>query len=154
MNRIGVVDTTFARFNMASSVIDEINNNTTNHKIIRYTVPGIKDLPVACKKCIEEQNCDIVIALGMPGQKPIDKQCAHEASLGLIHAQLLTNTHIIEVFVHEDEASDDKELAWLADSRAREHALNVIDLLFHKEKLISNAGKGLRQGYSDAGPLR
>lgn len=154
MKRIGVVDTTFARYDMASSVIDEINSTTTNHKIIRYTVPGIKDLPVACKKCIEEEQCDIVIALGMPGGKPIDKQCAHEASLGLIHAQLLTNTHIVEVFVHEDEADDDKQLAWLADSRAREHALNVIDLLLHQKKLISNAGKGLRQGYADAGPLR
>lgn len=154
MKRIGVVDTTFARFDMASSAIDEINNNTTNHKIIRYTVPGIKDLPVACKKCIEEEECDIVIALGMPGGKTIDKQCAHEASLGLIHAQLLTNTHIIEVFVHEDEADNEKDLAWLADSRAREHALNVIDLLFHKRKLSANAGKGLRQGYADAGPLQ
>ena len=154
MKRIGVVDTTFARFDMASSVIDEINSNTTNHRIIRYTVPGIKDLPVACKKCIEEQNCDIVIALGMPGRKTIDKQCAHEASLGLIQVQLLTNTHIIEVFVHEDETDDNKKLAWLADSRAREHALNVVDLLFHHKTLTSNAGKGLRQGYADAGPLR
>jgi len=154
MKHIGVVDTTFARFDMAASVIDEIKNNISHQKIIRSTVPGIKDLPVACKKCIEEQDCEIVIALGMPGEKPIDKQCAHEASLGLIQAQLLTNTHIIEVFVHEDEASDEKELAWLADRRAREHALNVIDLLFHKDKLISKAGKGLRQGYPDARPIR
>ena len=154
MKRIGVVDTTFARFDMASSVIDELRNNTSHQKIIQYTVPGIKDLPVACKKCIEEQECDIVIALGMPGGKPIDKQCAHEASLGLISAQLLTNTHIIEVFVHEDEASDEKDLTWLADRRAREHALNVIDLLFHKDKLKRKAGKGLRQGYADAGPVK
>ena len=52
------------------------------------------------------------------------------------------------------EADNENDLAWLADSRAREHALNVIDLLFHKEKLTTNAGKGLRQGYADAGPLR
>jgi riboflavin synthase len=154
MKKIGVVDTTFARFDMAKSVIDELNSNSTHHKIIRYTVPGIKDLPVACKKCITEKECDIVIALGMPGSKIIDKQCAHEASLGLIQAQLLTNVHIIEVFVHEDEANDDKELAWLADKRAREHALNVIDLLSHNIKLSKKAGKGLRQGYADAGPLR
>jgi riboflavin synthase len=154
MKKIGVVDTTFARFDMANSVIEELNSNSTHHKIIRYTVPGIKDLPVACKKCITEKECDIVIALGMPGSKIIDKQCAHEASLGLIQAQLLTNIHIIEVFIHEDEANDDKELALLADKRAREHALNVIDLLFHKNKLSKKAGKGLRQGYADAGPLR
>lgn len=153
MKRIGVVDTTFARFDMAASAIDEIQCDSSHHKIIRYTVPGVKDLPVACKKCIEEQNCDIVIALGMPGSKAIDKQCAHEASIGLIHAQLLTNTHIIEVFVHEDEAKDEKELAWLADRRSREHALNTINLIFHQNRLLKHAGKGLRQGFSDVGPI-
>ena len=153
MKRIGIVDTTFARYDMASSAIDEIQQHSTHHKIIRYTVPGVKDLPVACKKCIEEQGCNIVIALGMPGSKPIDKQCAHEASMGLIHVQLLTNTHIIEVFVHEDEAETDKELGWLADKRTREHAVNCVDLVFYKGKLIKQAGKGLRQGFSDAGPV-
>jgi len=153
MKKIGVVDTTFARFDMASAAIDEMHMLATNITIIRATVPGIKDLPVACKKLIEEQQCDMVIALGMPGAQVIDKQCAHEASMGLIQAQLLTNTHIIEVFVHEDEAESEKELAWLTDKRTREHAINVIDLLFHKDKLQKHAGKGLRQGFPDAGPL-
>ena len=154
MKKIGIADTTFARYDMASSSIDELQSNSTGLKIIKYTVPGIKDLPVACKKLFEEKDCDIVMALGMPGPKPIDKQCAHEASLGLIQTQLMCNKHIIEVFVHEDEASDEKELAWLADKRAREHALNVIDLLFHPENLVKNAGKGLREGFEDAGPVR
>jgi riboflavin synthase len=154
MKRIGVVDTTFARYDMAKSAINEIKSNDTGFKIIRYTVPGIKDLPVACKKLFEEQDCDIIMALGMPGPKPIDKQCAHEASLGLLHTQLICNKHILEVFVHEDEAKDEKELAWLTDRRAREHALNAFDLLFHPEKLTKQAGKGLREGFEDAGSLR
>ncbi|MFW6120482.1 MAG: riboflavin synthase [Petrotogales bacterium] len=154
MKRIGVADTTFARYDMAKSVVDELQANATNFKIVRYTVPGIKDLPVACKKLFEEHNCDIVIALGMPGSKPIDKQCAHEASIGLIQAQLMCNKHIIEVFVYEDEAKDEKELAWLADQRAKEHALNAIMLLFHPKNLIKQAGKGLREGFEDAGPVR
>jgi len=124
MKKIGIADTTFARYNMGKSAIDELKSNSTGFKIIRYTVPGIKDLPVACKKLFEEQNCDIVMALGMPGAKPIDKQCAHEASTGLIKVQLLCNKHILEVFVHEDEAEDEKTLSWLADKRTREHAIN------------------------------
>jgi riboflavin synthase len=154
MKLIGIADTTFARFDMGASAIDELKSNSTGFKIIRSTVPGIKDLPVACKKLFDEQNCDIVIALGMPGPKPIDKQCAHEASTGLINTQLMCNKHILEVFVHEDEAEDEKTLSWLADRRAREHALNCLDLLFKPEKLTSNAGKGLREGFRDAGPLR
>ncbi|MEA3457771.1 MAG: riboflavin synthase, partial [Candidatus Thermoplasmatota archaeon] len=138
----------------AKAAIDELKSNITGFKIIRYTVPGVKDLPVACKKLFEEKNCDIVMALGMPGPKPIDKQCAHEASTGLIQTQLMCNKHIMEVFVHEDESEDEKELALLADNRAREHALNVIDLLFKPEKLIEKAGKGLREGFEDAGPLK
>jgi len=153
MKIIGIADTTFARYDMAKAAIDELESNITGFKIIRYTVPGIKDLPVACKKLFEEKNCDIVMALGMPGPKPIDKQCSHEASLGLIQTQLICNKHIIEVFVHEDESNNTKELSWLADKRAREHALNVIDLLFKQEKLIKKAGKGLREGFQDAGPL-
>lgn len=153
MKRIGVADTTFARFDMGKSAIAELKSVGTGFRIERYTVPGVKDLPVACKKLIEEEQCDIVIALGMPGAQPIDKQCAHEASTGLIKVQLITNTHIIEVFVHEDEAKDEKELMWLADSRAREHALNVYNLLFKKDELTKLAGKGLREGFEDAEPL-
>ena len=93
------------------------------------------------------------MALGMPGPMPKDKMCADEASNGLIRAQLMTNTHIIEVFVHEDEAKSDSELAWLADRRAREHAVNVYDLLFRPERLTQRAGTGLRQGFEDKGPV-
>jgi len=154
MKRIGIADTTFARYDLAKAAIDELQSKDTGFKIIRYTVPGIKDLPVACKKLFEEQDCDIVMALGMPGSKPIDKQCAHESSMGLMQTQLLCNKHIIEVFVHEDEAKDEKELAWLTDRRAREHAINVLDLLFHPDKLTKQAGSGLREGFEDARSLR
>lgn len=152
MVKIGVVDTTFARYNMARSVMNEINKYVSI-KIERYTVPGVKDLPVAAKKLLEEKNCDLVLALGMPGPKPIDKQCAHEASLGLIFTQLMTNKHILEVFVHEDEARNEVELAKLADMRSREHAINAVKLLFEPEKLIKEAGKGEREGYKDVGPV-
>jgi riboflavin synthase len=154
MKKIGIADTTFARYDMAKSAIDELKSNSTGFKIIRYTVPGIKDLPVACKILFEEQNCDIIMALGMPGAMPIDKQCAHEACTGLIQTQLICNKHIIEVFVHEDEGKDDAELAWLANRRAREHALNVLDLLFRPKDLIKQAGKGQREGFEDVKPLK
>ena len=154
MKHIGIADTTFARYDMASAAINELQSQATGFKIIRYTVPGIKDLPVGCKKLFDEQTCDIVMALGMPGPKPIDKQCAHEASTGLIHTQLLCNKHIIEVFVYEDETQSNKELAALANRRAREHARNVINLLFHPENLTKQAGHGLREGFEDAGPVR
>jgi riboflavin synthase len=153
MKKIGIVDTTFARVNMGRISIDEIKSKITNYKLFRYTVPGIKDLPVACKKLFDNDKCDIVMALGMPGRKPIDKQCAHESSIGLINTQLLCNKHIIEVFIHEDEAKNEKELSWLVDNRVREHVQNVIDLLFYPDKLIKNAGKGLREGFEDAGSL-
>jgi riboflavin synthase len=153
MKKIGIADTTFARMDMAKFAIDELESNITGYKIIRYTVPGIKDLPVACKILFDEKECDIIMALGMPGSKPIDKQCAHEASNGLINTQLMCNKHIIEVFIHENEANNDKELKWLVEQRTREHALNVIDLLFKPKNLIKKAGKGLREGFKDAGSL-
>jgi len=153
MKLIGIADTTFARYDMGRAAIDELQKTGTGFRIIRVTVPGMKDLPVACKKLIEEQHCDICMALGMPGPLPKDKTCAHEASTALQTAMLMTNTHIIEVFVHEDEGKDEKELAWLADRRAREHAINVYDMLFRPERLTARAGQGLRQGFEDKGPV-
>jgi riboflavin synthase len=151
---VGVVDTTFARYNMAKVAIKEIEDNTSKVNIVRYTVPGVKDLPVASKKLIEEHGCEIVIALGMPGAEPIDKQCAHQASLGIIGTQLLTNKHIIECFVYEDEAEAAEELIAMCEDRARKHARNVLRLLFDREWLTRHAGQGLRQGHPDAGPLK
>lgn len=154
MKRIGIADTTFARVDMGGSAIEELRATGTGFRIERYTVPGVKDLPVACKKLFAERECDIVMAFGMPGKEPIDKVCAHEASQGLIQVQLETNKHIIEVFVHEDEGKNEKELAWLAERRAREHAVNAYDLLFRPDRLTKSAGKGFRQGFDDAGLIR
>lgn len=151
--KVGVCDTTFARVNMGAAAVDELRRHASV-AIERYTVPGVKDLPVAAKILIEERGCDIVMALGMPGGQEKDRLCAHEASQGLIQCQLMTNHHIIEVFVHEDEAKDDKELAWLADQRAREHAENAVKLILRPGALIKEAGSGQRQGFADAGPAR
>jgi len=151
--KIGIADTTFARANMGAAAADEIRRHASI-RIERYTVPGLKDLPVACKKLIEERGCDLVMALGMPGGAEKDKVCAHEASQGLQLAMLMTNRHIIEVFVHEDEAKDDKELAWLLEQRTREHAVNAVKLLLYPKELERDAGTGKRQGFSDAGPAR
>jgi len=152
MKLIGIADTTFARVDMARAAISVIKKESSA-EIVRYTVPGIKDLPVAAKKLLEEKKCDLVMALGMPGAAEKDKMCAHEASTGLIAAQLLTNKHIIEVFVHEDEALDESALAVLARRRAEEHALNAVRLLYNPEMLSRLAGTGQRQGYEDAGPI-
>ena len=143
--RIGLCDTTFARYDMGAAAEDELKKYVT--------VPGIKDLPVASKKLIEEENCDIVMALGMPGPQKKDKMCAHEASTGLIRAQLMTNTHIIEVFVHEDETESDEELKVLADNRARQHAQNVYKMMFKPKQMRKEAGQGKREGFEDAGPV-
>mgnify|MGYP001819801194 CR=1 FL=1 len=151
--KVGVCDTTFARFNMGAVAVDELRRHASV-AIERYTVPGVKDLPVAAKILIEERGCDIVMALGMPGGQEKDRLCAHEASQGLIQCQLMTNHHIIEVFVHEDEAKDDKELAWLAEQRSREHAENAVKLILRPDALIKEAGTGQRQGFEDAGPAR
>ena len=150
--KIGIADTTFARVDMAAFAIEAIKKNS-NAKIERYTVPGFKDLPVACKIVFDKYKCDIVIALGMAGPMPIDKQCSHEASLGLQFVQIMKGKHILEVFVHMDEAKTEKELYNIAKNRATKHALNALELLKSKTALTKNAGAGKRQGKDDAGPI-
>ncbi len=152
-NTIGIADTTFARVDMAGFAVKALKDNVAGIKIIRYTVPGVKDLPIACKKLIGEHNCDICMALGMPGPEVIDKQCAHEASTGIISAQLQTGRHILEVFVHMDEAKNDKELFRITKERTTKHALNAIALLKGGEALQKRAGTGRRQGHMDVGAI-
>lgn len=153
MAKIGIADTTFARVNMAEFAVRVIKKNS-EHEIERYTVPGFKDLPVACLRLFEEYNCGIVMAFGMSGAAAIDRQCAHEASTGLQNTALKAKKHIIEVFVHMDEANNDKELYQIAKNRAEKHALNALELLKSKTALTKYAGTGRRQGKEDEGPVK
>lgn len=152
MGTVGVVDTTFSRIDMGAIALDTLADNG-RHSVIRRTVPGVKDLPLAAKLLLVRDQCDIVLACGMPGPEEIDRECAHEASQGLIHAQLMVEKPILEVFVHMSEASSDKELRKLTLNRVQEHVLNLLDMLEDPSRLIARAGSGERQGWADAGPL-
>jgi len=149
---VGIADTTFARIDLGGIAARTVRDNEEHAKVVRYTVPGIKDLPVAAKRLFGD-GCDIVIALGMPGAMPIDKQCAHEASAAIQAVQLAEGKHVIEVFVHEDEAASEGELLEIARERARKHALNAVALLHSRTALAAAAGTGRRQGKPDIGPV-
>lgn len=153
--KIGIVDTTFARVGMGAMAEDELKSKFPKlpMKIIRATVPGIKDLPVECLRLLTLEKCEIAIACGMPGKMPIDKQCAHEASLGMQMAMIKTGKHIIEVFAHEDEGADEADYARLAEDRVRKHAVNAVWLVRFPEELSKRAGQGLRQGRQHVGRI-
>ena len=156
VQRIGVVDTMFARFDMGASARAELESCSgygESFVVVSRTVPGFKDLAVAAMNLIQKEECAIVVALGMPGSAPIDKQCAHEASQGIMQAQLMTATPILEAFVHEDEVDDPEILAKVFDDRSRKHARNAYWMLFDPDQLSRRAGQGVRQGFDDAGPL-
>ncbi|HTT58654.1 MAG TPA: riboflavin synthase [Acidimicrobiales bacterium] len=153
---IGVVDTMFARFDMGAAARRELAKCPGYNEtfvVVSQTVPGFKDLAVAAKNLIERDGASIVVALGMPGSAEIDKQCAHEASTGIMTAQLLTSTPILEVFVHEDESDDPQVLAKVFENRSRDHARNAYWMLFAPEELAKRAGQGIRQGFANAGTL-
>ncbi len=153
---IGVVDTMFARFDMGAAARRELvkcPGYGETFEVVSQTVPGFKDLAVAAKNLIERDGASIVVALGMPGSAEIDKQCAHEASTGIMTAQLLTSTPILEVFVHEDESDDPQVLAKVFENRSRDHARNAYWMLFAPEELAKRAGQGIRQGFANAGTL-
>jgi riboflavin synthase len=137
---------------MAGAAIDELQRQGGGFEIARYTVPGIKDL-AAGAKILFDHGCDLVMTLGMVGRQTVDKDCALAADFGLQAVQARVGRHIIGVMVHEEEAADEKKLAWLFDRRTREHAINAYDLLFRPDAIRARAGTGQREGYDDAGPL-
>ena len=154
MKRVGIADTTFARVDMARYARRALEGAGTGFKILRRTVPGIKDLPVATRRLFVEDRADLVLALGMPGKAEYDKTCAHEASVGLQYASVLEAKPIVEVFVFEGEADSPSALEELGRRRAEEHARNAYALLFRPQDLARRAGRGLRQGFPDVGPVR
>jgi len=151
--RIGIVDTSFSRYDMASAAIDELRKQGGGFLVERYTVPGIKDL-AAGARILFDRGCDLVMALGMVGRQPVDKDCALAADFGLQVVQANLGRHILGVMVHEEEAADEVQLARLFDRRTREHAVNAYDLLLRPDAIRARAGTGQREGFSDAGPLR
>lgn len=154
MKRIGVADTTFARVDLGAAAVAALRSAGTGFRVHRRTVPGIKDLAVACRQLFQEDGADLCLALGMPGPAELDRNSAFIASLGLQFAEVLEGKPIVECFVHESEARDARELDRLARRRAEEHALNAYHLLFRPVALARAAGQGLRQGFADAGPVR
>jgi riboflavin synthase len=150
--RYGIVDTTFSTVDMGAIAVHALRGlGIPESRIVRTTVPGFKDLAVAAKLLIECHGCHIALACGMVGPEPIDKQCGHEASLAIGQAQLMTSTHILEVFVHMDEARTDAELLQVVQNRVSEHAVNAHWLLERPEELAKRAGTGQRQGFGDVG---
>ena len=151
---VGVVDTTFARVDMAKPVVRVLTEELPGYRIVRHTVPGIKDLPGAAKRVLDS-GCDAVITLGWVGRAEVDKLSYLASSIGLIMVSILTGKIVVDVTVHGDEAEDPLELERIAISRAEAHARNLaLMLLGGPQALTRWAGSGRRQGYPDVGPLR
>ncbi len=150
---VGIVDTTFSRVDMGIIAMKVFERELPGYRIIRATVPGIKDLPGQAKRLID-QGCEGVITLGWVGKREADKLSYVSSSIGLILVEILTGKYIIDVTVHEDEAERPEELKRIAIDRVEKHAHNLVVLLREGPTgLTRYAGKGLRQGYPHAGPL-
>jgi len=151
---VGIVDTMFARCDMAAFAIDEISRKFPGTAIVRSTVPGVKDLAAGCVILDKGEKCDAYLALGMVGKEPIDTQCGHEASIGIQLAKLQMKKHIVEVFVHENEGKNEADLYSIFEDRTRKHAVNAVLLASAPAELAKFAGMGKRQGRADAGQMR
>lgn len=151
--KIGIVDTTFSRVDMGKIALDELGRYP-QIDAIRKTVPGVKDLAVECQILFDKEGCDIVMALGMVGDAPVDGVCAHESSTAIQSVMLKYSRHIIEVFVHMNEAKDDEDLYILTDNRVRKHVHNAVWLIKDPQRLIERAGTGRRQGRDDVGTVK
>lgn len=147
----GVVDTTFARVDMGSIAVEELKSLDPHAVIHRITVPGVKNIPYAAAKLLKELGCDGVIATGWVGPALVDKLSYLAMSIGLVLLQLETAKPIVDVTVHEDEASDEVELKRIAIDRTKKHARNLVHML--RGNLSKWAGMGLRQGVPDVGPI-
>ncbi len=151
--KIGIVDTTFARVDMAKFALAELRTHLPRADIERITVPGIKDIPGAAKRLIERE-CTGVITLGWVGPEQVDKYSYLVVSNALVWLEMTESAIILDVTVHEDEAEKEEILYKIAEDRSRKHTKNLALLLTKPEKLTKWAGKGKRQGNADVGPIK
>ncbi|MBN2126999.1 MAG: riboflavin synthase [Candidatus Diapherotrites archaeon] len=151
--KIGLIDTMFARINMGKIAEETIKEIAPEIELEKITVPGIKDLAVQVRILLEDKNCDIVLALGMPGKEAIDSQCAHEASLGIIYAQVLAKKPALGIFVFENEAKNDEGLKQIVFNRVKKHSINAVWMIKNPEELSKRAGTGERQGFENVGGI-
>ncbi len=153
MTTYAVIDTTFAVLDQGAVAVQGLRDQgIADDAIMRVTVPGFKDLGVACARAFQ-QGADIAIACGMVGGEPVDKECAKDASFGIQMAQVRAAKHILEVFVHMDESDNPETLAQIVRNRTYEHAVNAYWLMEAPDELIRRAGTGQRQGFEDEGSL-
>src|SRR5256885_7202283 len=80
--RIGIVDTSFSRYDMASAAIDELRKQGGGFLVERYTVPGIKDLAAGGRSLLAP-GCDLRMALGPVGREPRAKNWGPPAAFPL-----------------------------------------------------------------------
>lgn len=171
IKKLAIVDTTFSRINMGNVAISTIQDylkefsfqQGQNFEIdfIRRTVPGFKDLAVACLNLFEQENCDMALACGWVGGMPIDEKCGHEAALAIAQAQLIARKHILHIFVHESEADHQTDanikasiLSDIANNRVIEHTKNAIRMLCAPDSMLTRAGQGYRQGGPSVGTIK
>lgn len=160
LNRVVVVDTTFARIDMGAIVAEQIQRSAPEGglEVERITVPGFKDLAAASRRAING-DAAIVVACAMPGPEPIDESCARDASLGLQMVQALTGVAVLEVFVHmtealnADGAVDEELLVEICRDRCKGHADNAVWMVLDPVRMTHRAGTGRRQGADHAGPV-
>ena len=154
--RIGVVDTMFARFDMGAAAPGANSPSArVTARISRSSARPCRALKISPSRRRTSSSATTPPSWwpSVCRAAPIDKQCAHEASIGIMQAQLMTSTPILEVFVHEDESDDPMVLAKVFLNRSRSHARNAYWMLFEPEELAKRAGQGMRQGFTNAGPL-
>lgn len=153
VHKVGIADTTFSRVDMAKYALEVLFEHIPDLDVTRFTVPGIKDLPAVARRLMDE-GCEAVMTFGWVGPTSVDKYSYLAMSIGLALLQVLMGRHIVDVTVHEDEVADEESLRAIAIDRARKHALNLARLLLYGGKgLTPYAGKGLRQGAPDVGPI-
>ncbi len=152
--KVGVVDTMFSRVDMYPFVVQAFKDLEWNAEIIRVTVPGVKDMPVAALNLLQKQECDIALTIGMGGGEPVDYTCVHEACSSIQQVMLMTGKHVIDVIVHRNEAEDEKEFYKICENRVYKHTVNAYWMLNKPEELTKRAGTGERQGFDNEGPVK
>lgn len=117
---------------LVENAVDEIDTFTTEARVDLVRVPGAFEVPVVCKKIIEEEAPDCIIALGCiirggTGHADLVASSVTEALQNLAVAK--TTPIIHEVLLVEDEKQAYARCIGKKLNRGREAARSALDII-------------------------
>lgn len=138
---LGVVDTVNSRYD-AGAHAERILGDERGVTVRRETVPDCSNLPLGCKRLVEDAGCDLVLALSVLENRRLPKTALRATYDKLLDVETETDTPILKVFAYEDEMRSADDVLELVENRIASYCADALAVVDESTDLTDAAGRG------------